>query len=500
MKPQPEAGTERLLEALKRHVLVVFMLGCFAVLLFLWIAFGGAVPLKAKRYEVRVSFPEATTLAEQADVRVAGVTVGKVRGKELDKSGTATRVRLSIDPDFAPLPAGTKAILRQKSLFGETYVELTPGARGAPKLADGATIQPDRVEPTVELDEILGIFDKDTKRAFRAWIKDSALITRRGGGRDLNAALGNLPSFAGGGADLLGVLDRQGQAVRLLVRNTGQVLGALNERSGQLRALIENADRTFGATAASQDALAQTFAILPTFADESRLTLRRLERFSRDADPLVRDLRPAAGDLEPTIRDVSALAPDLGDLFADLRTVIPVAARNLPAGRRFLRGAEPVLSALHVFLQELNPILSYANFNQQMLGGFITQSSLTFNLDLDRPGEAEDGVFDYVLQQFGAINNTSLALNRTRPEYDRGNAYVEPNVYKRAVGLGIGESADCKVTGGEKRDPSPGSAPCFVEPPSLWDNRLFPLVQAGRAPNVPAPRGTEGRSPADPDR
>src|SRR5215217_1780292 len=253
VKPQPEAGTERLLEALKRHVLVVFMLGCFAVLLFLWIAFGGAVPLKAKRYEVRVSFPEATTLAEQADVRVAGVTVGKVRGKELDKSGTATRVRLSIDPDFAPLPAGTKAILRQKSLFGETYVELTPGSRGAPKLADGATIQPDRVEPTVELDEILGIFDKDTKRAFRAWIKDSALITRRGGGRDLNAALGNLPSFAGGGADLLGVLDRQGQAVRLLVRNTGQVLGASNERSGQLRALIENADRTFGATAASQD-------------------------------------------------------------------------------------------------------------------------------------------------------------------------------------------------------------------------------------------------------
>ena len=500
MRPQPKSTTERILEALRVPTLVAFTIGCFALLLFLWIAFGGAVPLKAKTYELRVWFPEATTLAEEADVRLAGVNVGKVRRKELDKGGNATRVRLAIDPGFAPLPADTKAILRQKTLLGETYVELTTGSRGAPKLADGATIDPGRVEPTVELDEILGIFDKDTKRAFRAWIKDTALVTRDGGGQDLNAALGNLSGFATNGADLLGVLDRQGQAVRMLVRNTGRALGAVNERSGQLRDLVANAHRTFSATADAQRGLTETFAAFPTFLDESRMTLDRLERFSRNTDPLVRDLRPAADDLEPTVRDVSALAPDLNDLLLDLRTVIPATLRDLPAGRRFLRGAAPVLEALHPFLQELNPILSFANFSQQMLAGFVTQAGHTFNLDLDRAGEPEDGVFDYVLQQFGAINQTSLSLNRTRPGYDRGNAYIEPNVYKRAVGLGVPESADCKVTGGEKRSASQGSPPCFVEPPSLWDNRLFPLVRAGHAPNVPAPQGREGRAPADPGR
>jgi phospholipid/cholesterol/gamma-HCH transport system substrate-binding protein len=481
--------------------MAVFTLGCFGLLLFLWLAFGGTIPLQPKQYQIHASFPEATTLAEQADVRIAGVNVGKVRKKQLDKPGNATRVTLSIEPKYAPLPEDTKAILRQKTLLGETYVELTPGSASAEKIKDGEEIEPGRIEPTVELDEILTIFDQPTKQAFRAWLKDTALITRDGGGKDLNAALGNLSGFATDGADVLGVLDRQKQALQLLIRNTGQVFGALNERSGQLRALIENSHRTFSATAEVQDALAETFAILPTFQDESRLTLDRLERFSVNTRPLVQDLKPVADDLAPTIRDVSALAPDLEQLFVDLRRVIPTAVRDLPAGQRFLRGAEPTLEALHIFLTELNPILSFANFNQQVLAGFVTNGSLAFNLDLDS-GEPEDGVFDYVLQQFGVINNTSLSLNRTRPRYDIGNAYIAPNNYKRALPLGAPEAFDCKTRGGEQRDPNPTDklTPCFVQPPSLWDNHFFPLVQSGKAPNVPAPQNEEGRAPANPNR
>ena len=57
--------------------MVVFALSCFGILTFLWVSFGGSVPLKPKNYEVRIDFPEATTLAEQADVRISGVPVGK---------------------------------------------------------------------------------------------------------------------------------------------------------------------------------------------------------------------------------------------------------------------------------------------------------------------------------------------------------------------------------------------------------------------------------------
>src|SRR4051812_16585621 len=116
--------------------MVIFALSCFGLLLFLWVSFGGSVPLKPKQYELTVNFPEATTIAEAADVRIAGVTVGKVRSKALDKKANRTKVVLKIDPKYAPIPRNTRAILRQKTLLGETYVELTPGDPKSGRLAD----------------------------------------------------------------------------------------------------------------------------------------------------------------------------------------------------------------------------------------------------------------------------------------------------------------------------------------------------------------------------
>src|ERR687886_46821 len=352
--------------------MAVFALSCFGILVFLWISFGGSVPLKANKYELRVSFPEATTLAEQADVRIAGVTVGKMRRKDLDKGANRTRVILDINHRYAPLPRDTRAILRQKTLLGETFVELTPGHPSTGSLQDHAILPNGQVEPTVELDEILRTFDPKTKAAFRDWVSNSAKQIRGTAPEDLNDAIGNLASFAQDGAGLLQVLDQQHAVVRRLVRNTGVVFGALNQRKGQLRQLIVNSQRTFSATASVDEALATTFEIFPTFLDESRLTADRLERFALNTRPLVDELKPVADNLGPTVRDLGGLAPDLTNLFVHLRPVIRAAPRTLPQASRFLRGARPVLAALNPFLQELNPILSFANYDQQVVAHFIT--------------------------------------------------------------------------------------------------------------------------------
>ena len=89
--------------------MVVFSLSCFGILIFLWLSFGGAIPLKPKGYEVHVHFPEATTLAQEADVRMAGVTIGKVHDKQLDKGAARTNVTLEIKPKFAPIPSNARA-------------------------------------------------------------------------------------------------------------------------------------------------------------------------------------------------------------------------------------------------------------------------------------------------------------------------------------------------------------------------------------------------------
>src|SRR4051812_4609109 len=115
--------------------MVVFALSCFGLMLFLWISFGGATPFKPEGYRFKVAFPEATTLGLEADVRIAGVSVGKVREKELDPKGNKTLVTIEMDQKFAPVKRDARAMLRQKTLLGETYVELTagtPGPRGPP--------------------------------------------------------------------------------------------------------------------------------------------------------------------------------------------------------------------------------------------------------------------------------------------------------------------------------------------------------------------------------
>src|SRR5262245_6328145 len=99
-------------------VMAIFALSCFSLLLFLWSAFGGAVPLKPRGYRFQTSFAEATQLAQEADVRISGVSVGKVRKIELADDGRSDAT-IELDQQYAPLPSDTRAILRQKTLLGE---------------------------------------------------------------------------------------------------------------------------------------------------------------------------------------------------------------------------------------------------------------------------------------------------------------------------------------------------------------------------------------------
>jgi phospholipid/cholesterol/gamma-HCH transport system substrate-binding protein len=483
--------------------MTIFALSCFGLLLFLWVSFGGSVPLKPKQYELTVNFPEATTLAEAADVRIAGVTVGKVRSKRLDKDANRTKVVLRIEPKYAPIPRDSRAILRQKTLLGETFVELTPGNPSSGRLADGGTLADSHVEPTVELDEILRIFDPSTKAAFRQWVQESAKTISGTAPQDLNSALGNLAGFAQDGAGVLQVLDTQRVAVRHLIKNTGVVFHALNRRDGQLRGLVVNSDRTFSALASEDNALADTFRVFPTFLDESKATMARLETFSRNTHPLVNELKPVADNLGPTVRDLGALAPDLERFFVKLPPVIRSSKTDLPQAARFLRGARPVLGALHVFLPQLNPIISYLNFDQDRVAHFLGTGAAGFHFNVAHP---PGGVPGWALAQFAVTNGESIMLRQQRPANERANAYIAPNGYNRAAPLGIvAESFDCKPSGGEVKNASDDGfnaiAPCFVQPQSLYDNHYFPHLLPGKVRLKPSPRATlNGNTPADPNR
>jgi phospholipid/cholesterol/gamma-HCH transport system substrate-binding protein len=457
--------------------MVVFALSCFGLLLYLWLSFGGPIPLKPQGYRVQVAFPEAATLAQEADVRVAGVSVGKVREIELDERGNRTLATLELDGRFAPLRSDARAILRQKTLLGETYVEMTPG-RSERMVPEGGRLADMQVEDTVQLDEIFDALDPATRESFRGWQQELAKGID-GRGRDFNAALGTLPGFAADGADVLGVLDAQEGAVRRLVQNTGVVFAALSENEAQLRNLITSSKRTFDATASQNDALAESIRILPTFLDESRATVERLETFSRDTRPLVQDLRPVARDLRPTLRDVRALAPDLERFYRDLDPLIDASRTGQPATREVLRGAEPLLAATGPFLGQLNPILQFLEHSQSQVTDFISIGAAA----LADTTHSESGGVGHYLRQFGVTGAESVAQHRKRLSSHRGNAYpapLEAGSSPKEGAFEIFPNWDCKPSGGETR-PSQAGPGCFETTPLEFGGRLqgkFPHVEA----------------------
>jgi phospholipid/cholesterol/gamma-HCH transport system substrate-binding protein len=417
-------------------VMAGFALSCFGLLLFLWLAFGGNIPLKPKGYRITASFSEATQLAQEADVRISGVPVGKVKTIEPDKTTGRSNVVIQLDSRYAPLPSDAKAILRQKTLLGETYVELTPGTPQAKAVPEGGQLRTSQISPTVELDEIFRSFDPKTRRAFQVWMQTQAQAVK-GRGRDINDALGNLGPFAEDASEAVDILNRQEGAVRRLISNTGVVFGALTERGDQLRELIENSNQVFATTAARDRELQETFVALPTFERESRKTLNRLNAFAKDTDPLVTQLRPAARELSPTLIDLSALAPDLKALFRDLDKVITASRTGFPAAERILEDLRPLLNQADPALRQVIPILlGLGAYKGELTAFFANTAAATQAFD--------PGTRLHYLRTTNPLNAENLAAYPRRIGSNRPNPYQLPGGYKKlSSGLEVYENRHC---------------------------------------------------------
>jgi len=419
-------------------VMVLFALSCFGILLYLWLVFGGSTPLKPQGYRVKIDFPEATQLAAEADVRISGVPVGRVKSKELDEE--ATEVEIELKSEYAPIPADTRAVLRQKTLLGETYVELTPGTKGGEMVDDGGELDAGQVSPTVELDEIFRAFDAKTREAFRVWL-DQQGRAFEGRGEDINDALGNLAPFAEDTSEVLEILDRHERATQQLVRDTGEVFAALSERTGQLQQLIVNSNRLFETTASRDAELADTFRIFPTFLRESRITTDRLTEFANETDPLVTQLRPAARELSPTLISLSGLAPDLKAFFRDLDPLITVSKKGLPALENFLDETTPLLAQVDPFLRELNPILDYLGHYKSEITAFLANDTAATQAT-ERPIGGDAPV--HYLRTTNPVNPENLAAWPYRIATNRSNPYFEPRGYdKLKTGLEVFDDYYC---------------------------------------------------------
>jgi virulence factor Mce-like protein len=413
-------------------VAVAFAFSCFGLLLFLWATFGGPVPLKPEGYRIKVPVSEASQLAQESDVRIHNVSVGKVKSIDLENSGPNKDLAvatLEINSSYAPIPADTRAMLREKTLLGETYVELTQGDRNGPKLPEGGTLPRAQVQPSVQLDEIFRTFDSKTRAAFQTWMQQLA-IASAGRGADLSAAIANLTPFAEDANKVLRVLDTQQGAVQQLVRNAGEVFGALSERQGQLQGLIRNSGIVFHTTAVRNQDLEATFRALPTFLDESRLTLNRLSTFSKNANPVITQLHPAARALSKDLKPLAKVAPDFRGFFVGLRKTEKRAVTGLPSLQKLLNAdLPPLLDQLVPFTRQLTPIVAEIGRYQHDITGFLGNVTGATEAQIS----TEAGVLSHYIRSSAPLYPEDLgmfgpnAASEHRLAYSRTNPYVAPN-------------------------------------------------------------------------
>jgi ABC-type transporter Mla subunit MlaD len=405
-------------------IITAFALACFGILLFLWVTFGGPTPFKAKSYQIKVPFEEASQLAEQSDVRISGVDVGKVESIELGPKGHESIALLNLDDKYAPLPKGTRAMLRTKTLLGETYVELSPGNKNEATIPEDATLPPAQVAESVQLDEIFQAFDPQTRRAFQTWMQEAA-VAIEGQGQNLSYAIGNFDPTFTEFEQLFRVLNSQKLAVSKLFSNGTRTFEALRGREGELADLIRSSNELFKTTAGRNEDIEALFRAFPTFQDESRLTISRLRGFAVNADPLSKQLVPVAEELSPTLVKFGELAPEAKQLFEALPAVEKLAPTGFPALRKLFRDDfPPLLRASEPFVRNLNPVVTGLGLYKHEVTATFGNLAASFHGQLTE--ENENGEHLRYLRLMGPINAESLSTYGSRLLNNRNSPYSPP--------------------------------------------------------------------------
>jgi virulence factor Mce-like protein len=476
--------------------LATFATACVGLAIYLWLSFGGQVPFAPAGYHLYVPFANAAGLADQADVRISGVNVGKVVATTLDRRTERTIAELDISSEYAPRPGDTRATLRQKSALGELYVELSPGNPATRKLPDGGMLAPGQVAPAVSFSAVLQTFDPATRRALTTWLTQQG-VALRDSGQALNSALYDLTPLTTHAGALLRVMHDEQASSDALIGDGGTVLSALTERQGQLAALVQNTDTVFAALAAQRAELARTISALPGFLSTADTTLRDVATFSRASTPVIQQLQPAARALGPVLVETRAVAPALRQLLIGIGPLARSSRAGNQALGQLLALLDPVLGRAKPYLGGIVPILRYLGLDRRELAGFLANAASATEATL--PGDYPGPPLHY-LRTSVPVNPEALAAYPYHLSSTRSDPYIAPGT---ALTLAHGLPVFGRYLCASHPDPSvspqipsslrqqilmdfftsnPGGPPCLAQPslgpPTTGQARAFPQLQA----------------------
>lgn len=453
-------------------IAVVFALSVFGFTLFVWKSFGGTVPLEPKGYEVRMLFGrDAAQLTSNASVRIAGVPVGRVVSTR--PIGTKIEATVDLQRRYAPLPSDARAIIRSKTLLGESFIELTPGTRGTTPVADGGLLPPGNIQAAEGLDDVLGSFDAPTRKALKGFLQDVS-VALDGRSADISAVLGNAAPAARDLRRVLTVVDAQRPALRALIRDSATTLETIAQREADVRELVVAGDEVLDATAQRTSQLTATVKELPGFLREARAFAGEVEGVSVDAAPSLRTLRPVASRLKPGLEEAVLLGPTLERVARGLDPVISQARTGLPALTSIVKAAGPLTDVLDSAGRDLVPVVQLLDAYKD--DAVAASANIAAATNYTTPGP--DGKPMRALRVLSPLWPEGLVGAERRSPTNRYNPYHEPGgLGKMVTGL---ESLSCAHTSNPQNQQSLGAsaAPCLTMAPWSFrgETRSFPRL------------------------
>ena len=253
---------------------------------------------------VKVEFADVLDLVPQSTVKVNDVSVGKVT--DIDLEGYQALVTLQIRRDVE-LPGNAVAELRQTSLLGEKFVELSAPEQGAiaDPLEDGETIPIERAGRNPEVEEVLGAL---------------SLLLNGGGVAQLKTITQELNLALEGRED----------SAKSVLRQLRVFTGQLDENKADIVDAIESLNRL--AIGAEKQ--------LPTIDKALDELPSALDSIDRQRDDLV-EMLAALDQLSSVAVDV--IAKSKGATITSLQRLNPVLTQLAASGDDFT-------NAFHVFL------------------------------------------------------------------------------------------------------------------------------------------------------
>ena len=299
----------------------------------------------ADDWQIKALVTDAQELNKGAQVRIAGIAVGKVVSVGRGPAGTA-EVTLAIDERGRPLHRDATITVRPRLfLEGNFFVDLRPGSPSAPEMEEDDTIPLAQTATAVRTDSVLRVFETDARKDVRESLREYAAGLSGGGAEAFNEGL----PVAG---PALTEVARTASALRGLrpddlsafLRESARVAAGFARDERALGDLTMGFARTVRATAKQEQSLAAGMAELAELTERAPESLRDIERAVPSLRRLAREARPTLRVTPETLDQSRPFLAAVDRLVAP--GVIPALSRDLSPALREIRAIAAPLRAL----------------------------------------------------------------------------------------------------------------------------------------------------------